>query len=245
MVTWTSLNDTDYEVFLDGVSVGQIKTHSNPFHGRNCYLKLELSRLDFDASELFDGLYAQRQRPLHTMLPHNEQALAGFLRTGGFRLRRRCFPMRVKKEELLKPIAAAALTEFVSGQPEYETACHLLYDQYARDHAPISPLTADFEVFCSALPSQVVCSMADGTIRQYAFLDQNEVAYMGSEALSGFPAFAGAVLARLFEAYDEVVFEADDIDRVAMVMRSFFTDGDGFSLDTYLFDASAPLLDPL
>lgn len=237
MITWNSTGGDNYELFADGESIGTIHTHQNEFHGRNCYLKLNFDRRDFDPAPLFAALYGQRQRPLHIMVPHPQRQTAEFLLRGGFGLRRRCFLMRVKRDDLLSPVAGGVLSEYEKGSAEYDEACRLLYAQYARDHAPISPLTADFEAFCAVLPHQILCvKNHTGAITQYAFPEKNEVAYMGSEDLHGFRAFAEAVLDRMFAAYEEVEFEADDIDPVAMTMRGLFTTGDGFSLDTYTYD---------
>ena len=237
MITWKTISETDYELFADGESIGVIHTHRNDFHGRNCYLKLELERWDFDPAPLFSALYAERQRPLHTMVPHPQQDTADFLLRGGFGLRRRCFLMRVKRSDLLTPITGGEVLEYGEGSAEYSEACRLLYAQYARDHAPISPLTAEFGTFCDLLPHQILCvKNDDGAIVHYAFPEKNEVAYMGSEDLSSFRPFAEAVLSLMFAAFDEVEFEADDIDPVAMAMRGLFTTGDGFSLDTYTYD---------
>lgn len=236
MVTFQALNEESYEVFVDGESVGRIHTHGNPFHGRNCYLKLELDRMDFDPEGLFAGIYAEKGRPLHMMMPHPQRETAEFALAGGFGLRRRCFLMKVKKEDLLVPIAGGELLEYKKGTPEYNEACVLLYDQYARDHAPISPLTADHGTFNAALPGQILCRKTDGKITQYVFPDGAEIAYMGSEELSGFRAFAEAVLEKLFAEYETLEFESDNIDEVAMTMRALFTEDDGFSLDTYTYD---------
>ncbi len=236
MVTYQALNAESYEVFVDGVSVGKIHTHGNQFHGRNCYLKLELDRMDFDPAELFAGIYADKGRPLHMMMPHPQQETANFALAGGFGLRRRCFLMKVTREDLLVPVAAGELLEYSKGTPEYDEACILLYDQYARDHAPISPLTADHETFNAVLPERILCRKTDGKITQYVFLDGAEIAYMGSEDLPGFRAFAEAVLEKMFGEYEQLEFESDNIDEVAMTMRALFTEEDGFSLDTYTYD---------
>ena len=237
MITWSPIHEENLDLFADGEHLGTIHTHQNKFHGRNCYLKVELTRRDFDPAPLFAALYADRGRPLHTMVPHPQQEMAAFLLRGGFALRRRCFLMKVKRSDLLAPIAGGGILEYGADCAEYSEACRLLYDQYARDHAPISPLTADFETFCSVLPRRIFCAKnAEGAILHYAFPEENEIAYMGSEDLPGFRAFAEGVLERMFEAFEEVEFEADDIDPVAMTVRGLFTGGDGFSLDTYTYD---------
>lgn len=238
MITWKPINPDDYELFDDGESIGTLHTHRNEYHGRNCYLKLEFERRDFNPAPLFAALYEERQRPLHTMVPHPQQPTADFLVRGGFALRRRCFLMRVKREDLLAPIQEGTLLEYEKGDAEYDEACRLLYAQYTRDHAPISPLTADLSTFCSVLPHRILCRKdSTSAITQYVFPEENEIAYMGSEDLSDFPAFAEAVLAQMFRTYEELEFEADNVDEVAMMMRGLFTNGDGFSLDTYLYDS--------
>lgn len=237
MITWKPVNADDYEVFDHGRSIGTIHTHLNEYHGQNCYLKLQLRPTNSDGAALFAALYRHRARPLQTMVPHPQQQMADFLLRGGFRLRRRCFLMRVKKDGLLQPAEGSPLEAYEKGCPEYAEACRLLYRQYVRDHAPISPLTADFETFCRDLPHRILCVKNEaGTITQYVFPEENEIAYMGSEDLSGFRSFAGAVLERMFQTFEEVEFEADNVDEVAMTMRSLFTTGDGFSLDTYIYD---------
>ncbi len=237
MLTWNSADGVDYTLFDGAAALGTVHTHRNEFHGRNCYLKAELTRYDFDPAPFFAALYAEKGRPLHTMAPHPNREMAEFLVRGGFALRRRCFLMKVTAADLSAPVREIPLEEYETGSPEYGEACRLLYAQYARDHAPISPLTADFDRFCSVLPARILCVKgADGGILHYAFPEENEIAYVGSEELSSFPAFAEGLLGRMFARYDTVEFEADDVDPVATSLRARFTTGDGFSLDTYTYD---------
>lgn len=231
------LNDSPaYRVFADVGELGVIETNQNPFHSRNTYLKLRLSWFDCAlARELFVELRNLTGTPLQVMLSSVETEQAAFLISGGFRLVRRCFETEVEKANLLPGDARRGFRRYGRGEPEYEACCELLYRQYAGTHADINPLTADLETFCGAMPDTVLCELECGQPIHFAFVEEEEIAYVGTTALPAFPGFIRSVLRELFARHDSLFFESDDTDQTAMTLRSMFKVQNADSYDTYVY----------
>lgn len=223
-----------YSVIVGGESIGTIETYHNPFHGRNCYLKMELQKYpDEIAIDLFAELRRKIGSPLQVMTPSTDATLVSFLIAGGFVRKRSCFEMEVTRGDLRVPLEACVpLQVLEKGSPEYEACARLLYEQYARSHEAISPLTADLSQFCTQLPDKVVCE--NGNIQRFAFIEDNEIAYVGASKLTSFRAFALSLLDFLFGKYPEICFEADDCDAAAMALRALFAMENVESYDTYI-----------
>lgn len=227
----------EYRVFLDGRDTGAIAARDNPFHGRSCYLGLRLSRYDRSFSRaLFEAVGARFRRPLQVMLSSRAREQAAFLEAGGFVLRRRCYEAEVSPEQWkarppvqCRPIPAET-------EEAYHACCRLMYDYYQKTHEAVSPLTADFSSFRSALPKEALFVPGEnGTLLHAAFLEGNEIAYVASAAPADFMDFAAAVAERQLERYKTVRFESDDCDPAAMALRGLFVLEDSSSWDTYIW----------
>lgn len=219
-----------FEVRLNGAFLGVIETRRNPFHGESCYLTLRLDRMECDWAEaLFSALHARLGCPLQVMASSEERALADFLLAGGFVRKRRCFEMEVSRADLAAEPVPAALQQAEQGSPAYEKCAHLLYDHYARTHRAVNPLTASFEEFQEILPDTVLCASD-----HYAFVDENEIAYVGAGDMETFPAFLRGLLHEMFSQFETVCFECDDCDPAAMALRACFVTEEQESFDTYM-----------
>lgn len=230
-------NFPKYRILNGTEELGTVEMSRNPFHEGCCYLNFRLRGYnDSVAAPLFEALRRQLGKPLQVMTSSAEEALTHFLTIGGFHLMRRCFEVEVSKDDLRAadgPTASFSLC--CQGQPDYQVCCQLLYRIYAENHASISPLTASFDTFCEALPRQALCQSRDGQVEQFAFIEENEIAYVGSTDLSRFPAFIRGVLKELFAQHETVFFECDDCDSTAMAMRDLFSVEEAESFDTYVY----------
>lgn len=227
-----------FEVWSDNKLMGEIEIYRNPFHTQNSYLKLYL--MDYPASiaaSLFERISIETSCPLQVMLESTEKQLVGFLRAGGFKFARRCYEMEVTKDELKGDTSVDFPVRYSSkGSAEYSLCCQLLYKRYADSHKAVNPLTASLEHFCEALPELVAYQMRNGSIVHFAFIEDNEIAYVGSIELDSFTSFAVSVLEKLFLEYKTIFFECDDCDEVAMMLRGLFAVNNNAekSFDTYI-----------
>ncbi len=78
--------------------------------------------------------------------------------------------------------------------------------------------------------------MEDGQIAHWALTEENEIAYIGTNAPEEFPQFAGTLLARMLAEHGNNFFECDDCDPAAMALPSLFDLPDAPYCDTYIFD---------
>lgn len=225
-----------FDVLVDGRSLGNVETYHNPFHSRNCYLRLQLE--DYDtciAKPLVEALKEKIGSPLQVMLPSSEKEVTDFLVAGGFQRKRRCFEMEVTREDL-KPGSnfGVMLQQFQAGTPEYNACCGLLFAQYSKNHEIVNPLTASLSDFCAELPQTVFCKNGESRVIHFAFVEDNEIAYVGSTEVQTFSDFARALLENMFAQYERFFFECDDCDEAAMTLKNLFTVGVLESFDTYL-----------
>mgnify|MGYP001380155387 CR=1 FL=1 len=118
--------------------------------------------------------------------------------------------------------------------PQYDSAVRILYDYYRSMHENINPLTTGLAAFSSELPHHAIIDLEDDSIRHLAFIEENEIAYLASNEPEEFSFFVDKLLSEIFSVYEEICFEADDIDPLATILRlTFHADGKA-SYDTYI-----------
>lgn len=118
--------------------------------------------------------------------------------------------------------------------PQYNEAVGILYQHYRSTHEHINPLTAEQAAFSSELPNHVIIDLVKGSIRHLAFIEENEIAYVASTGPEEFSCFADKLLLTMFASYEEIRFEADDLDPVATALRMKFRSDGKASHDTYI-----------
>lgn len=224
------------EIFDSGKSIGYISVGCNSFYAQNSYLKLEIAQYDMtNAKEMFALLRSKLSRPLQVMLYSRECEKRDFLISGGFQRKRQCYELEVSAKELTAPVKESVpITESERGESSYKVCCELLYQSYAKIHNAINPLTADMESFCQNLPNKVLLCQENGTIKHFAFIDESEIAYIGTVSQSDYHCFAQTLLFRMLAQYSSISFECDDCDPAAMELKAFFRTAGIDSYDTYI-----------
>lgn len=218
--------------------LGTIRFSRNPFHNKNIYLKFDRSLIRPELAEtLLSELYALFARPLQIMTDSGDAQLVRFLTLGGCVRARRCYYADAEKGDLAlsSALAHVRIQRAVSGEEKYRLAAEKMFCAYLKTHADINPFTADFDAFLTCLPDEVFFYESSGEIRALAFTEENEIAYCCGEEMGEFSAFCAALIDRLFQAYERIVFESDDCDPYAMHLRSFFTHPEDESFDTYIY----------
>lgn len=227
--------EKNFAAFWNGSYIGTILLYDNPFHIKNCYVKLDMERLDIEFSaELFGRLKEIANRSLQVMVDSDQTALTEFLIAGGFRCKRKCYEVEAGQKDYIGGNADLQLLRFFAGDPDYEEACRLIFHHYVATHEAISPWTADYLTFCEDMPKTVICAKTDGELVSAAFVEENEIAYVCGRDERQFAFFARALITDMLAEYGTVCFESDDCDRVAMILKSMFICQKETSFDTYI-----------
>lgn len=228
--------DGRYAIYENGRQIGTAMLSDNPYHGRNCYVKLEMEQFDAGiAKGLFCALRRTAGRPLQMTVDFADTLLADFLTAGGFVCRRKCYEMDVCAENYIGPESTVRPEHTRQGTPDYDVCARLLYEYYTETHRGVNPWTAGFDTFIRCLPADVYCEKTDGRIVNMAFVEENEIAYVCSLDPPGFSVFASGLTALLFESYARISFEADDCDWAATALRAMFTDEEPAGVGTYIY----------
>lgn len=98
-------------------------------------------------------------------------------------------------------------------------------------HQAINPLTASFEEFVEILPNEVY--FVDE--KNFAFVEDNEIAYVLCEETSAGDDFLLVLCHALFCKYETIVFEADDVDPIAMRLKNKFVNGFVEKTETWIY----------
>ncbi|HEM4051481.1 TPA: GNAT family acetyltransferase [Streptococcus suis] len=211
--------------------VGKIHSYQNPYHQTNIYLRLDL--VDYDckiAKQLFQSLQTSLGgKPLQVMLSSAEQERIHFLTAAGFVCKRKCYEFEVTKQDYL---GQTVTTDFIiapKGTALYQRASQQVFDHYQTVHQDINPWTASQEEFEKSLPDLVYTDS-----KNCAFIDTDEIAYVYGKDEQTFDFFIQAVICHLFEQYEQISFEADDCDPIAMRLADQFQQPNKPSWDTYI-----------
>ena len=84
-------------------------------------------------------------------------------------------------------------------------------------------MSASFNEFKEILPEKIYFSRDDGM--SFAFIQNNEIAYVYSDNLEIAEDFFRSVAEKMFCDYDTIFFEADDVDECAMRLKNIFSSG--------------------
>ncbi|HFH9840263.1 TPA: GNAT family acetyltransferase [Streptococcus suis] len=222
-----------FHISHHGRPVGSIQTYSNPYHQTNAYLRLDL--VDFDctiAEQLFQSLQTSLGgKPLQVMLSSAEQERIHFLTAAGFVCKRKCYEFQVTKQDYLGLAGTTNLITARKGTAPYQIACQQIFDHYQTVHQDINPWTASQEDFEKDLPDLVYTDS-----KNCAFIDTDEIAYVCGKDCGSFDNFIQQVIDSLFEQYEQIRFEADDCDPVAIRLADQFRQPNKPSWNTYILD---------
>ncbi|WP_105143888.1 GNAT family acetyltransferase [Streptococcus suis] len=223
-----------FHISHHGRPVGSIHTYSNPYHQANTYLRLDL--VDFDctiAKQLLQSLQTSLGgKPLQVMLSSAEQERIHFLTAAGFVCKRKCYEFEVTKQDYLSQTVTTDLITAPKGTALYQRASQQIFDHYQTVHQDINPWTASQEEFEKGLPDLVYTDSEN-----WAFIDTDEIAYVCGKDEQSFGSFIQTVICQLFEQYEQISFEADDCDPIAMCLADQFQFSDKPSWDTYILES--------
>lgn len=223
-----------YHISYQGRPIGNIHTYSNPYHQVNTYLRLDL--VDFDctiAEQLFQSLQTSLGgKTLQVMLSSAEQERIHFLTAAGFVCKRKCYEFEVTKQDYLSQTGTSNLSIVRKGTATYQIACQQIFDHYQTVHQDINPWTTSQEEFEKDLPDRVYTDSEN-----CAFVENNEIAYVCGKDEQSFDSFIQAVICQLFEQYEQISFEADDCDPIAMCLADQFQQPNKPSWDTYILES--------
>lgn len=240
MISILEEKQDEFKVFLGDRAIGFIKTYRNNFHNRNCYLKLSLEKYEvLFSKELFELLQDKVKCSLQVMISSKENESINFLEMGGFQCKRKCYEMEVSAEKLqcTEQRIMGSIEEISvckKGMAEYNLCARFMFEYYGKMHENINPLTADFTAFLTRLPEEVFYQKDNKGILHVAFVEENEIVYVGTRNNSGFKEFAETVVRKLFKKYEELCFECDDCDEAAMALRNQFDCDVEESYNTYI-----------
>lgn len=219
-----------------GKPLGSIRNYCNPYHQTNTYLELDL--VDYDcniAEQLFQSLQTFLDgKPLQVMLSFAEQEKIHVLTAAGFVCKRKCYEFEVTKQEYLGQTVSTDLIIAHRGSAFYQIASQQVFQYYKAVHHVINPWTAKQIDFESELPNQVYLDSEN--LVNCAFVEDNEIAYVCGQEEENFDYFIQNVICRLFEQYNQITFETDDCDPIAMRLAKQFHQPNKPSWNTYILE---------
>ncbi|HEM6260881.1 TPA: GNAT family acetyltransferase [Streptococcus suis] len=220
-----------FHISYQGRPVSKIHSYQNPYHQTNIYLRLDLVNFDCTiAEQLFQSLQTSLGgKPLQVMLSSAEQEKIHFLTAAGFVCKRKCYEFEVTKQDYLGQADTTNLITARKGTAPYQIACQQIFDHYQTVHQDINPWTASQEDFEKDLPDLVYTDSEN-----CAFIENNEIAYVCGKDKQTFDFFIQTVICQLFEQYEQISFEADDCDPIAMCLADHFRFPNKPSWDTYI-----------
>lgn len=213
-----------------------MKTYENPFHRGHLYFVMEDEDTEEEIIQNINDLLLEDEKPLQTAVFSDDSEHIRLLTKMGFLLKRKCYEMDVCRSDLLLPLEKNQ-SEFLKaekGSETYAACAEMMFRYYAVTHASVNPLTASLEEFTNILPSSAVYTETNGVIGALAFIEKNEIAYLASDSPEDLPSFFEALLARMFEKYARIFFEADNVDPTAMTLMNMFSKKPLVSFDTYI-----------
>lgn len=224
-----------YCVHHKGRQLGFIELYDNPQHATNCYVKMELSSWETSISEeLWRKLKEIAGRPLQVMVDSSNVAITDFLTAGGFVCKRKCYEVDACAADYVGDIVDMDLCYCAVGDQDYESCCQMMYHHYLDTHKAINPWTADYETFCAKLPKTTVYAKTDNSILSIAFIESNEIAYVCSSDEQHFHRFAQSLISSMFTEYHSIIFECDNCDRVAIILKNLFANQSDIGYCTYV-----------
>lgn len=230
------IDKSKYQIIDQNHEIGEIDLYRNLFHDSCIYLKFNLKY--YPLAFPFSEIKRIEKKPLQVMAESSQIDLTNFLLRNNFICKRKCYEARVSVNNLKTQLHDDhQIYKFAQDSKYYERLCQQLYYYYKKVHQNVSPLTATFQDFLSDVPTKTGFFDLNekNQIQNIIFTEENEIAYAVSQNLSSFSSFKEAVLDQLFNQYNEIFFEADDVDLVAMNLLHTFDLKLTDSFNTYIF----------
>ena len=224
-------------VRVNDKKIGTISYSVNPFHSRDYYLTFNLQQYDVKmAKDIINILRQKLNKPFQVMACSNEQELISFICSAGFLCKRKCYEVEAFSGQYVGKRINYPLSVALDGSLIYEKCCQIMLERYISTHEAISPWTGLPEAFFEVLPRTVFYELDGQRIKNLAFVEENEIAYVSGVDEKEFTSFAQGLVSRVLEQFDSVVFEADDCDRYAMKLKNLFDSQAENSFNTYILE---------
>lgn len=212
-----------------------IKVKINPLHNANYYLDVNFDGINMEnAKELFDEFAKDLDKPLQIMLSSEDDEKIELLKAAGFVCKRKCYEVEAKEQDYVGGKGEGKVQYSHIGETVYEQCCERMLDRYLLTHKDINPWSGSEEEFWAELPECVAYFCMDENLTSFAFVEEEEIAYVCGENLQEFRMFAKVLIAEMFGKYETITFEADDCDEFAMELKRMFINQGEESFDTYI-----------
>ena len=173
-------------------------------------------------------------KPLQIMISSEEKDVISFIQKAGFNCKRKCYEVDASVQDYIGKKTKETMSFAIDGDTLYDRCCEIMFDRYIVTHKGINPWTGTKEEFFTLLPKTVFYEMDNETIRNLAFVEDNEIAYVYGEDKNKFVSFMHKLIIEMFEQNETIVFEADDCDEYAMELETLFDNQSEESFDTYI-----------
>lgn len=215
--------------------IQMIRTKKNPFHAKNVYIDFDTEDIDVIAHGEFKEISKTYHAPLQMMLDSEDNPKKrDFIKEHGFKKMRTCYSMTVRKDSLISRDASKAnISHAREGEAIYEELAKCYYAYYKKTHESINPLTVDFDTFKEVLTKDVYYNMEDETV--LAFVEDDEIAYVYASKPQEASGFYISLCEKLFNDYEQIYFEADDVDVSAIELKKLFKDGVDEITETWVY----------
>lgn len=201
-----------------------LNTYKNHFHNQNIYLEFDLEDMKNINTDTFKTISKENHAPLQMMINSEETKKIDLIKENGFKRARVCYSMTVRKSDMIsKNISELKLFHAKEGEAIYDELAKIYFDYYKKTHESINPLSVDFDEFKEILTKEVYYNDESGM--NLAFVEDNEIAYVYTSDLDKADEFFKGLCKKLFNDYEEIFFEADDVDQSAMHLKNLFNGG--------------------
>ena len=201
------------------------KLYRNAFHDNNIYIDFEDE--DMESLPSFRDLADSYGRPLQLILDGRDALKRDFISKNDFKLMRTCYVCEFSFSDMRTRPCHAKVKRAVKNR-DFSWAYYL---HYKKMHQAINPLTATFEDFVKILPDEVYYLDE----KNFAFVEDNEIAYVFAEDSLNGDDFLLAICQTIFNNYETIVFEADDVDPIAMRLKNNFLHGFVETTETWIY----------
>ena len=218
------------------IQLSGIKIKENPYHNEHYYVDIDFEQIDINnASKMFKEIAQKLGKPLQVMISSKEKHKIAVLNAAGFLCKRKCYEVEAKRNDYVGIEKSLPIQYSYRGEKVFEICCERILKRYAMTHQNVSPWTGCKEDFVAQLPDCVAYLCSEDEVISYAFVENEEIAYVDGKSVQGFHEFAQALISDMFRRYESITFEADDCDEIAMELRRLFLNQSEDSFDTYIF----------
>lgn len=220
---------------METIQLNGIKIKKNPYHNDHYYLDIDFERIDLDdKSKMFKEIAQKLGRPLQVMISSKEKYKIAVLNAAGFRCKRKCYQVEAKRNDYVGTEKYLPIQYSYRGEKSFEICCERMLKRYVMTHQNVSPWTGSKEDFVAQLPDCVTYLCSEDEVSCFAFVENEEIAYVDGKSLQEFHEFAQALISDMFRRYERITFESDDCDEMAMELRRLFLNQSEDSFDTYV-----------